>query len=246
MSDIKKYFKHTHHRPAPVYILKMTLPGPEIIIKMSSVMPFTFNAVELCIVTVNEKPWAGAREVCRVVEYGKATKAVDVVKHLCSKTNYAQKCQLIGFVSEMKPVNWQKDLQKHDIYISEEGMYELVFSSQQPKAKDFRRHCFNVMFTQIQRQLTNKMKEEHQQAIKEKKTELPQCDNQIQALEFRKEEHQHKILRLNEEIDDLIAKRHVGHCECFDSVLCFIKKNSGEVHPYFINQCQYRQLEKHK
>ena len=60
-------------------------------------------------------------------------------------------------------------------------MYKIVFSSQQPKAKDFRKHCFK---------LTNKIKEEHQQAIEEK-------DNQIQA-------HQHKILKLNEEIDDLI------------------------------------------
>ena len=31
-------------------------------------MPFTFNAVELCVVTINEKPWTRAREVCRVLE----------------------------------------------------------------------------------------------------------------------------------------------------------------------------------
>ena len=30
---------------------------------MSSVMPFTFNAMELCVVTINEKPWARAREM---------------------------------------------------------------------------------------------------------------------------------------------------------------------------------------
>ena len=40
---------------------------------------------------------------------------------------------------------------------------------------------------------TNKMKEEHQQVIEEK-------DNQIQA-------HQQKVLRLNEEIDDVIKKQ---------------------------------------
>ena len=32
-------------------------------------MPFSFNAVELCVVTINEKPWTRAREVCRALEY---------------------------------------------------------------------------------------------------------------------------------------------------------------------------------
>ena len=36
----------------------------ELQIKMSSVMPFTINAVELCIVIMNKNPWTRAREVC--------------------------------------------------------------------------------------------------------------------------------------------------------------------------------------
>ena len=28
---------------------------------MSPVMPFSFNGVELCVVTINEKPWTRAR-----------------------------------------------------------------------------------------------------------------------------------------------------------------------------------------
>ena len=43
------------------------------------------------------------------------------------------------------------------MYTNEEGMYELLFSSQQPKTKDFRRHCCNVMFPRIQRQLSDKL-----------------------------------------------------------------------------------------
>ena len=83
------------------------------------------------------------------------------------------------------------------------------------------------------------MKEDHKQAI-------TCCDNQIQVLEFTNQKHQQKILRLNKEIDDLIANRHVARRGCFDNVLCFIKKNSGEVQPYYIIPCRYRQLEKHK
>ena len=37
--------------------------------KMSSDMPFSFNAVELCVVAINEKPWTRAKEACRALEY---------------------------------------------------------------------------------------------------------------------------------------------------------------------------------
>ena len=116
---------------------------------MSSVKPFSFNGVELCVVTINEKPWTRAREVHRVLEYGKATKAANIVKHLCSRKNYAHKYQLSEFVSETNFMDWSKDSRKDDYYINEEGMYEIVFSSQQPKAKDFRRHCCNVLFPHV-------------------------------------------------------------------------------------------------
>ena len=36
---------------------------------MSSVMPFAFNTVELCVVTINDKPWTRAREVCKALKY---------------------------------------------------------------------------------------------------------------------------------------------------------------------------------
>ena len=76
---------------------------------MSSVIPFTFNTVKSCVVTINEKPWKRAKEVCRTLEYGKATKSADIVKHLCSKENYAHKWQSIRYVPETKPINWPKD-----------------------------------------------------------------------------------------------------------------------------------------
>ena len=45
---------------------------------MSSVILFTFNAVGLCVVTINEKLWTRAKEVCRALEYNKKT--ADIVK----------------------------------------------------------------------------------------------------------------------------------------------------------------------
>ena len=68
----------------------------------------------------------------------------------------------------------------------------------------------------------------------------------MQALESTNEKYQQKILRLIKKIDGNIANRHVVRRACFDNMLCFFEKNGGEVHPYDIIRCQYRQLEKHK
>ena len=121
--------------------------------------------MELCVVTINEKPLTLVREVCRALKYHK--KIGNIVKNHCSKENYAQKYQVRDVPTAVTPVDWPKDSQNFDIYISEEGMYELLFSSQQPKAKEFRKHCCNVLFPHVQQQLTNKMKEDHQQAMEE-------------------------------------------------------------------------------
>ena len=62
-------------------------------------MPFTFNAVHLSVVTLDDKPWACAKEVCKVLEYNKVTKTANIGKHLCSQECYDHKCQLTEFVS---------------------------------------------------------------------------------------------------------------------------------------------------
>ena len=72
----------------------------------------------------------------RALEYGKTTKAADIVKQLCSRENYDQK-----LVSETSYMDWSRGSRKDDYYINKEGMYELVFGSQQPKGKSFRKHC---------------------------------------------------------------------------------------------------------
>ena len=101
---------------------------------MPSVMPLTFNAVDLCVVLINEKPWARVKELCRALEYGKTTKAAGVVRCLCSKENYAHKWQLSSVAC--KSINWPKwDSNKLDLYINEERMRELLVGSQQPLAK---------------------------------------------------------------------------------------------------------------
>ena len=134
-----------------------------------SLVPFTFKNVELKVVTINGKPQTRAKEVCKVLEYdGKTSKTANIIRAHCSRENYAQKYQMTGVHGSCTPVNWPKASQKYDIYISEEGMYELLFSSQQSLSKKVRKHCCNVTFSHIRKQLTNKTVEEHQRAVRER------------------------------------------------------------------------------
>ena len=63
--------------------------------RMSSVMQLTFNAVELCVVTMNEKPWVRSRKVCRALQYQKG-RARDVLKTHVSIENKQHKHELEG------------------------------------------------------------------------------------------------------------------------------------------------------
>ena len=67
-------------------------------------------------------------------------------------------------------MNWPSDSRKDDYYLNEEGMYEVLFGSQQPLARKLRKHCCNVMFPHIRQQLTDKLLEDR--------------DNRIQAIEY--------------------------------------------------------------
>ena len=76
-------------------------------------MLFTLNAVELCALTINERPWTRAREVCKALEYN--NKTANIVNNNCSKENYAQKYQMSSIPTAVTLVDWPKDSQKYDI-----------------------------------------------------------------------------------------------------------------------------------
>ena len=115
-------------------------------------------------------------------------------------------------------------LRTYIVLLKEPGLYCFLMRCKKSRAKPFMEWVVETVLPREVQKLAL--------VIKEK-------DNQIQA-------HQQKILRLNKEIDDLIKNRHVARRGCFDNVLCFIKKDSKETHPYYVIRCQYRQLEKYK
>ena len=81
----------------------------------------------------------------------------------------------------MSLVNWPSDSQKYDFCINKEGLYELVFSSQEPVAKAFRKHCCNVIFPYIRQQMIDRVIKEKEAAL----ALLNDRDNKIQAIQYK-------------------------------------------------------------
>ena len=145
------------------------------------------------------------------------------------------KYQLSGLTAAVRPVTWPSDSQKYDLYINEEGLYKLVFFSQQPLAKEFRKHCCNVMFPHIRQQIIDKV-------IKEK-----EAAPHIQAIQYKNVGLQGEIRAHRAEIQDLIANRHVPRSGRIDAVLSLIDKQcENEPHKFYMICCQYKALNKHK
>ena len=80
----------------------------------------------------------------------------------------------------------------HDISINLNGSIEMAIRSKKPKAF--------ALVKWLTRKGIDKIQEKHQQVITDR-------DNQIQALKFRNEEHQQKILGLNEAHQQAIEEK---------------------------------------
>lgn len=100
-------------------------------------MPFTFNASDLYIVTLNGRAWMCVRNW-------------STAKGLHMSKKIAQKYQISDATSADTPVGWSKDWLMYDIHINEKAEYKLLFSSQQTTEKDFKRHYCNVLSPHVQ------------------------------------------------------------------------------------------------
>ena len=181
-----------------------------------SLVPFTSKNVELKVVTVNGKPWTCAKEVCKALEYSQRIN--HVIKDHCTRENYTQKYDLSKLSAADPLLNWPFDSRKHDYYLSEEGMYELVFSSQQQKAKAFRKYCCNEMFPHIRQQLTDKLVEDHHRRTTQLQQAVEDRDNRIQAIEYENVGLQGEItayqaqLQVSQNRIAELVERYVDYC----------------------------------
>ena len=210
-------------------------------------MPFAFNAVELKIVTVNGKPWTRAKEVCRALEYKKG-KARDVLKKHVSIENKQHKNVLQSRAIAARPMNWPKDSQKYDFYLNEEGMYEVLFGSQQPLAKRFRKHCFNVIFPHIRQQLTDKIQEDHQKAIDERDTRIQAIQNKNVGLQGEITAYQAQLQVSQNRITELV-ERYVDLCinPSKDNIVLIVRKHTTPENDKYHNFSYYiSRIRRHK
>ena len=82
-----------------------------------SLVTFTFNKIQLQVVTINGKYGVERRKVYKALEYEKKT--AEVVKAHISTENFAHKYQLSKFPAAETSVNWPSDSRKDDYYINE-------------------------------------------------------------------------------------------------------------------------------
>ena len=130
-----------------------------------SLIPVTFFEIKLEVFTINHREWCWAKGVCKVMEYKR--KRGNVIQDYWSQKNITPKYQLSNVTATGTPINWPSDLQKYDLNINEEGLFELVFNSQQFLLKAFRKHCCSVMFLHIRQQMIDKVTNE-EEAITQK------------------------------------------------------------------------------
>ena len=149
-------------------------------------------------------------------------KTADVIKNTCSRENYAHKYQLSKFPVAANLLKWPSDSRKDDYYINEEGLNELVFTSQQPEAKAFRKYCCNELFPRVRKLLIYKMIEEKDMQLALLNDDLTIAKENVVALEQEAEVERLKT-------------RAVPHLEepRKDNGIVVIQKNNGDPYPYF-------------
>ena len=114
--------------------------------------------------------------------------------------------------------------QPNTVLLKEAGVYCFLLRCGRDEAEPFMEWVVETVLPREVRKLAG--------IVEEKESEISLLNNDNTVLKNK--------------IQHLIANRHVPRCGDFDNVLCFIAKNSNELHPYYVIRCQYKCLEKHK
>ena len=191
-------------------------------VQRSLVESFKFNDKNIRAVHINGEECLVSRDVYKAIGY-KEENGKKTIKNLVPNK------YKLRFGDVNYSLNQREDiflLHKDTVLLKEPGLYYFLLRCMRDEAEPFMEWVVEKVLPREVRKLAS--------VIEEKEAVIAHRDNQIQAIEFRNGEHQQEILRFNEKIDDLIANRHVARRGCFDNVLCFIKKNSKEGHPYYV------------
>ena len=222
---------------------------------MTSIVPFKFNNVQLFSVTVDDKVWIRAHEVSDALDYKKGRNRDALKKHV-SIENKLHRFELEGRAKSARPFKWPKNSQPDEYYINEEGMYELLFKSQQLKAKEFRRYCCNEMFPKIRNQFLYQKIEEKSNQLALLNDDLMESEDLVRQLEYNNTGLQGEIRAKNQEIERRInenadlRERYVDYCRDpgKDNIVIITRKHTCEnnddhfEYPYYISRIKKRAI----
>ena len=142
------------------------------------------------------------------------------LKHIDTSVGGPDKCEM-PTRNGIKTPGPEYHQNNTDKFLSVFGPMYVIIKTQKDKGKAYKKQILKDIVPHGLNTRIEDIQGNHQEAITDR-------DNQVKALEFKNEKHQQKILRVNKEIDDLIANRPVSHRGCFDNVLRFIKNESTD------------------
>ena len=180
----------------------MTSAEPKIIkkkslsVQRSVVEQFSFNGKKVQSVHVKGEECLVSRDVYIAIEYEEENVKRTIRNLVPGKYK-------LCFGDVKHSLNQSEDiflLHKDTVLLKEPGFYCFLLRCKKPEAEPFMEWVVETVLQREVRKLAS--------VIKEKDATISHRDNQIQALEFMNEKHQQKILRPNEEIDDLSKQAH--------------------------------------
>lgn len=102
---------------------------------MSDVTPFNFEDHEIRVVMLDGEPWFVVKDVCRAIE-------ITNVRQAALRIEAEDRCQTSVLTAGGAQQMW---------VVNESGLYELVFASNKPEARRFRRWVTSEVLPQIRK-----------------------------------------------------------------------------------------------
>lgn len=144
---------------------------------------YSFNNIQLSIIGTYEEPWFVGEEICKLLGYSNTKQAIQM--HIQENEKITAKVlrekiqESSGLGSYplqiLRKLNWQK------VLISEFGLYELIFNSHMPNAREFKDWVKTVL-----KEIRLKGKYEIQKQLTEFESKLDETKREVVELSHRR------------------------------------------------------------
>ena len=150
-------------------------------------------------------------------------------------------------------------LHHNTVLLKEAGLYCFLMRCKRPEAEPFMEWvCEEVLPREVRKLVA--VVEEKQRAIDGRDMYIARLDDDLKQSQEHARQIEYnntglqgeirakdqEIHRRREEVQDLVANRHVPRRQGIDNVLCFVDKKSDDKHQFYVIRCQRKALETHK